>query len=297
MKLKRYEDIMDMVTKKNRVPRIILLCIGSFIAALIYNTFVSPNSLVYGGIGGLAIIVNKITGINTIVFIDAVTIVLVLLSLIIIGPKKTSYTIVGYGMYALMVSLTAPLTKYISFNFDSFLLSVMLTGIIDGFGFGLIYKCGFNTGGADSIIAIAQHFFKAPTTKLSTIINGIIIVCGAFVFGINKTIYAIIYLKIMNFVSDYIILGTATSKLVFIKSKELHHVEEYLKNEINAGYTLIDSSNGIGLLKKKIIMCIIPSEMFYNLKKDLLSIDNRIEIISNDCYTVEGGTINKLIKV
>lgn len=101
----------------------------------------------------------------------------------------------------------------------------------------------------------------------------------------------------MNFVSNYIILGTSTSKLVFIKTKELNQIEEYLKSEINVGYTLIDSGNGISFLRKKIIMCIVPSEMFYNLKKDLITIDKKIEIISNDCYTVEGGTINKLIKV
>lgn len=297
MKFKSYEDIMEMVKKKNRISRLILLCIGSFIAALIYNVFVSPNSLVYGGIGGLAIIVNKIIGINEIIFIDIVTVVLILISLIVIGPKKTSYTIVGYGIYAVMISITSPITNYISFNFDSFLLNIFLAGIIDGFGYGLIYKCGFNTGGSDSIIAIAQHFFKAPTSKLSTIINGIIIICGSFVFGINKTIYAIIYLKIMNFVSNYVILGTSTSKLVFIKTKDLNKVEEYLKSEVNVGYTLIDSGNGIGFLRKKIIMCIVPSEMFYNLKNDLIAIDNRVELVSNDCYTVEGGTINKLIKV
>lgn len=297
MNFKSYEDIMEMVTKRNRISRLILLCIGSFIAALIYNIFVAPNNLVYGGVGGLALIVNKLTGINTIIFIDVVTILLALISLVVIGPKKTSYTIIGYGMYAIMISLTAPLTKYLSFNFDSFLLSILVAGIIDGFGYGLIYKCGFNTGGADSIIAIAQHFFKAPTAKLSTVINGIIIVCGAFVFGITKTVYAILYLKIMNFVSDRVILGTSTSKLLFIKTKELNQVEDYLKSEINVGYTLLDSGNGIGFLKKKIIMCIIPSEMFYSLKNDLISLDKRVEIISNDCYTVEGGTINKLIKV
>lgn len=288
---------MDIITRKNRISRIIILGIGSFIAALIYNVFVSPNNLVYGGVGGLAIIVNKLTGINEILFIDIATIILVLISLVVIGPKKTSYTIIGYGMYAIMVSLTAPFAKYISFNFDSFLFSVILTAIIDGLGYGLIYKCGFNTGGADSIVAITQHFFKVPTGKLSTIINGIIVIGGAFVFGISKTIYAIIFLKIMNFVSDYVILGTSTSKLIFIKTKELNKVEDYLNRELNVGYTLIDSGNGIGFLKKRIIMCIVPSEMFYNLKKDLISIDKRVEIISNDCYTVEGGTINKLIKV
>lgn len=297
MKFTSYEEIMNIVTKKNRVPRLILLIIGSFLAALVYNVFVAPNNLVYGGVGGLAIVVNKLTGINRIIFIDVVTIILILITLIILGPKKTSYTIIGYGSYAIMISLTAPIKNYFNFTFDSFLLSVLIYSFLAGIGYGIIYKCGFNTGGADSIVTIAQHFFKAPTGKLSTIINGIIIIIGAFTFGLTKTIYAIIYLKVNNFISDVVILGMKTSKIVFIKSQHNHEVEEYLNKEVGVGYTLIDTSNGVGILKKKTIMCVVSSEHFYNMKNELIKLDKNIEIISNDCYTVEGGTTNKLIKV
>lgn len=297
MKFTSYEEIMNIVTKKNRIPRLILLIIGSFLAALVYNVFVVPNNLVYGGVGGLAIVVNKLTGINTTIFIDVVTIILIIITLIILGPKKTSYTIIGYGAYAIMISLTSPIKEYFNFTFDSFLLSVLIYSFIAGIGYGIIYKCGFNTGGADSIVAIAQHFFKAPTGKLSTIINGVIIIIGAFTFGLTKTIYAIIYLKVNNFISDVVILGMKTSKIVFIKSRYNHEVEDYLNKEVGVGYTLIDTGNGVGLLKKQIIMCVVSSEHFYNMKNELVKIDKKIEIISNDCYTVEGGTTNELIKV
>jgi uncharacterized membrane-anchored protein YitT (DUF2179 family) len=265
--------------------------------ALIYNIFVLPNSVVYGGLGGVAIIVNHFTGINTIIFIDVVTVLLCILSIGIIGIKKTSYTLIGYGAYALMVSLTSPISKYLSISFDSFLLSILICAFIDGIGFGLIYKCGFNTGGADSVIAIIQHYIKIPTGKISSIVNGIIVILGACVFGITKTFYAIIFLRILNIVSDRVILGTSSSKILFIKTKRILEIERFLTNELNISFTLLDSSNGIGLLKNKVIMCVIPSDIFYNLKRELIKIDNNIEIISNDCYTVEGGTLDNLIKV
>lgn len=297
MKVLSYDNVLEQITKKNRISRIISLIVGSFIVALIYNSYIVPNNLVYGGVGGLAIIVNNNFDIPTTLFIDIVTIILAIISLILLGIKKTSYTIVGYLAYTIMINLTEPLATYFQIEFDSFLFSVLFHSSLAGLGFGLIYKAGFNTGGSDSIIAIAQKYFKFPTARISNIINGIIIVLGAANFGIIKSIYAIIYLKINNFISDRTILGVSTSKLCFIKSRHIKEVEKLLSDELEVGYTLIDSTNGIGLLKKSIIFCVLPTDRFYDLKRELIKIDKKTEIISNDCYTVEGGKTNKLIKV
>lgn len=297
MKILSYDDVLEQITKRNRVSRIISLIIGSFIVALIYNSYIVPNNLVYGGVGGLALIVNNNFGISTTLFIDIVTIILVIISIILLGIKKTSYTIIGYLAYTIMINITAPIASHFQIQFDSFLFSVLFHSMIAGLGFGLIYKAGFNTGGSDTIIAIAQKYLQFPTARLSNIINGIIIVLGAANFGIIKSIYAIIYLKINNFISDRIILGVSTSKLCFIKSRQIKEVEKILTEELEVGYTLIDSTNGIGLLKKSIIFCVLPTDRFYDLKRELIKIDKKIEIISNDCYTVEGGKTNKLIKV
>lgn len=297
MKILSYDDILERVTKKNRIFRIVSLLIGSFIVALIYNSYIVPNNIVYGGIGGLAIIVHNNFGIDTTLFIDLVTIILVIISIIILGLKKTSYTIIGYLSYTIMINLTSIFANDLQIEFDSFLLSIIFYSTIAGIGFGLIYKAGFNTGGSDTIVAIAQKYFQFPTARLSNLINGIIIVLGAATFGITKSFYAIIYLKINNFISDRTILGVSTSKLCFIKSKKCEEIEIILKDELEVGYTLIESTNGIGFLKKSIIFCVIPTDRFYDLKRELIRIDKKTELISNDCYTVEGGKTNKLIKV
>lgn len=297
MKMIEVDNILEQVTKRNRIPRVIALLIGTFIIALIYNAFIVPHNIVYGGLGGIAIIVNKLTGLDTTMFYNVVTIILTIISLIILGYKKTSYTIVGFLTYTLMVNVTDPLVSLFQLEFESNLFSILFYAVIDGLGMGLLYKAGFDTGGADTIIAIVQKYFQFPKSQLSNIINGIIVLIGAATFGIIKSIYAIIYLNIINFISDRTILGSSTSKICFIKSRKAAEVEELLTNDLEIGYTLIDSTNGIGILKKVVIMCVIPTDRFYDFKKELILIDKKIEIISNDCYTVIGGKTNKIFNV
>lgn len=281
--------ILEQVTKKNRIQRIIVCILGCLIIAVAYNTFIVPNNLVTGGVGGLAIIVSKFTGINPVIFIDIASVVLIIISYILIGRKKTFHSVFGFATYAVLASLTEPLTEIIKVNLDSYLFTVIIFSIISGLGYGLVYKSGFNTGGMDSLIQISQKYIPVSTTRLSNIFNLIITVVGAIIFGIPKTIYAIIYLKIVNLVSDKIMLGTSNRKICFIETTKTKNIEKYIKDELELGFTIIKTT------EDNLIMCVVPTDRFYTFKHDLLKIDNNCFITTNDCYTVEGGNVNPLI--
>lgn len=297
MKNVDYNNIIEQITKRNRISRLIVLIIGAFLVALIYNAFIVANNIVYGGLGGVAIIATNLTGVDTILFINVVTALLILLSIFIIGVKKTSYTIIGFLAYTIMINLTSPIAHYFELHFDSFLLTILFYSFFTGLGCGLIYKCGFNTGGMDSVVVMLQKYIPFQSTYLSNIINGMIILVGALNFGIVKSIYAVVYLKFSNFICEKVIVGASTSKLCFIKSHNLKEVKKYLENELEVGYTLIESTNGIGILKKNIIMCVVPSDRYHDLKHELIRIDKKSELLSHDCFTVVGGRRNLLINV
>ncbi len=289
--------VIEYINNRNIIRRVGILLLGAFIAAFMYNAFIVPNNIVYGGLGGVAILAHNIFGVETTMFINIVTIILIIISIIMIGFKNTSYTIIGFTFYTLMINFTAPLTKYVTFEFDSFLFSVLLASAITGVGFGLIYRAGFNTGGADTIVAIIQHYLHLPTARISTVINTIIIIMGAATFGITKSIYALIFLKLMNFISDSVILGLSDSKLCFITTKRPKDLEDFLSQELDVGYTLVESTNGVGIFKRYVFIVVLSSAMLDELKDGLKKIDKKAFLVSNDCYTVENGYTNRLVKV
>lgn len=282
---------------KGFITRFFCVFVGAFIVSIIYNAFTAQHQLVTGGVSGLAIIINKYFGISTTVFINVGTIALLLLSLVILGFKKTSDAVVGYVAYGLMLSVTEPLAQYIQIPFNSFLFSVIIYGALSGVGYGLIYRPGYNTGGSDSIVAIAQKYIPLPYAVISNVINTCIIVIGAATFGITKSIYALVFLFVCNFITDRVILGASDSKLCLIKTKKQKELEEYLSNDLEIGYTILESTNGIGILRKNVYMCIVPSDRFLDLKRSVILIDKKAELISSDCYTVEGGRTNHFLSV
>lgn len=281
--------ILEQVTKKNRIQRIIVCILGCFIIAFSYNVFIVPNNIVTGGIGGLAIIVSKFTNLNPVIFIDITSIILIIISYMILGRKKTFHSIFGFVAYAIMASITEPLTDLIKFNIESYFLTIIIFSIISGIGYGLVYKTGFNTGGMDSLVQISQKYVPISTSRLSSVLNLIVIIIGALIFGIVKTIYAVIYLKIMNFVADRIMLGTSNRKICFIESNKQEIIINYIQESLEIGCTIIKNNT------YDMIMCVVPTDRFYTLKYDLLSIDKDVFIATNDCYTVEGGLVNPLL--
>lgn len=281
--------ILEQVTKKNRIQRIIVCILGCFIIAFSYNVFIVPNNIVTGGISGLAIIVSKFTNLNPVIFIDITSIILIIISYMILGRKKTFHSIFGFVAYAIMASITEPLTDLIKFNIDSYFLTIIIFSIISGIGYGLVYKTGFNTGGMDSLVQISQKYVPISTSRLSSVLNLIVIIIGALIFGIVKTIYAVIYLKIMNFVADRIMLGTSNRKICFIESNKQEIIINYIQESLEIGCSIIKNNT------YDMIMCVVPTDRFYTLKYDLLSIDKDVFIATNDCYTVEGGLVNPLL--
>jgi uncharacterized membrane-anchored protein YitT (DUF2179 family) len=130
---------------------------------------------------------------------------------------------------------------------------------------------------------------------LGNIVNGLIILSGVLTFGYIKAIYAIITLVIINYMTDAVLVGLSSKKMVFINSKKTKEVSKYISEDLDTGYTLLQSTNGIGLFKRPIIMCVIPTYRFYTLKHRLREIDSYATLYSHDCYNVVGGRTNQIV--
>ena len=288
--------ILSAVERKNYIIRFIILIISCFIYALIYNMFLVPNNIVVGGMTGLAIIIKDLTGLSTKIFIYISTIILTIIFYLIFGKKRTINTVIGSFIFTIMVSVTESLVNILNISFHSTLVMLMFVGILYGVSSGMIYRSGFNTGGSDIIASIIVKYAKVSVGTASRIINSIIILFGALVFGFTNAIYAVIILLISSKVVDVVMLGINDSKMCFIKSKKWEIIEEHLHYKFKVGIT--EMSNRGGLFKKKetILFVIVPFHIYHNLKDEILKEDSKAFISSLDCYTVLGGYKKTRIK-
>ena len=217
------KKIKDIVYWKNFLSRFFVLLVGVTLLALNYNLFLVPNSLVIGGTSGLAIIFQKLWGLDPQIFLYIASAILLIISFIFLGKEETMKTLLGSILYPIMVSLTVPIAEYLKnyVTFDSFLVLILIAGLLSGFANGIIYKTGFTTGGSDILMKIINKYARIPEGKSVLYTNIVIILAGGFIFGINKMIYAIIILYISSSLVDRILIGISNSKLFLPKKRKV----------------------------------------------------------------------------
>ena len=285
------QKIKNAVLKKDFFKRFVVIIFGVFLLALTYNLFLYPYNLVIGGTSGLSILVEPLFGWDVQIFLYVCSALLVVISFVFLGVKRTSISLVGSVLYPVFISLTEPLAHFLSdyVSMNNMVLVVLAAGFMYGLGNGLVYKMGFDTGGSDVVIRILNKYLHLPEGKCALIIQSIIVLSGVFVFGFNQMVYAIFVLFIYSSLMDKIILGISNSKMFFIHTKELAKVEDFVLHELHTGATVLDMEGGYSKKKSSILMCVVPNRDYYLFKEAILEIDPDAFFVINDCYEVHGG--------
>lgn len=281
--------VLERINSKSTVKRHIQFVLGCFLIAVSYNLFLAPNNIVAGGVGGFAIIINYLTGIENFIVILIADALLLILSYFLLGKKKTKATILGSILFPLFVSLTSDIGRIIEIDTNQLLLISVFGGVVYGFGAGMIYKAGFTTGGTDIINQIISKYLKISMGNSMLYCDGTIVLLTAFVFGPTHFMYSIIVLYVISFMSDRVILGVSDSKAFYIVTQEESKIKEYIIKYLNHGVTVFNAKGGYAKENQTVLMCVLPTKDYYKLKEGIHEIDPNSFFVVTDAYEVFGG--------
>ncbi len=271
------------------INRYISFIFGLFLVAIAFNVFLSPNTLVPGGVSGIAIILENFLGLSPSIVILIAGIILLILSFFLLGIKKTRASILGTLLFPLCVDLTANLPELLNIYIDNLLLAAIFGAALYGFGAGIIFKAGFTTGGTDILNQIISKYFKISIGKSMLCSDGFIVLSSVFVFGINMLLYSAIILYIVSIMSDKVIMGISDNKAFYIVTNKEEEIREYILKSLGHGATIFKGKGGFNENHKNVIMCVIPTKNYYHLKEGIHKIDTSAFFVVTDAYEVFGG--------
>lgn len=282
------EEVLKTITNRKRISRMFTLVISLLLSAVLYNIILLPLNLVTGGTSGIATITKGLYGINPALMIFLTSAACVVISFMYLGTEKTMTTIAASILFPVLVELTEPLGSVFTGETDKLLL-VVFAGVIGGISNGLIYKTGYNSGGLSVISQILYEEKKISVAKSSFFINGLVVLIGAFFFGANNALYAIIYLYINNIVTDKVLLGISNNKAFYIITDQEERVNDYIMRILGHSVTVFDVKGGFLEQKRRVLLTVIPSREYYRVTEGIKEIDPKVFFVVTDSYQVEGG--------
>lgn len=292
------------MTKKHRVIidyfDIILGClITSFAIAVFFN----PAYLAPGGVSGVATIVYHISGIDLGLTMLTLSIPIYIVGILIFGKMYGVKTLVGTILLSVFTMFWDSIFGYqgiLDYSKDmSFWLSALYGGVISGLGMGIVMRSGANTGGTDIIAQILAKYTKIPLGTSLMVIDGIIIIFSAFIFGIESALYSIIISFIVSVVIDKFImaLGTGYAKTVYIISDELESIGDFIINEMDRSGTILDATGLFTKKSKLMLMTVVPNKDIPRLTRAVKAIDSKAFLIIQETVHVLGEGYKNISEV
>lgn len=235
------------------VKNYLLITISCVIYSAAVSLFLDPNSLAPGGVTGIAIILNRLTGVETGTLILLVNIPILLLGTWKFGIRFSLSTIYS----TLLISLFTNLFSEMEVVTRDPLLASLAGSCLTAIGIGGVFRAGATTGGTDIIVKLLR--VKMPHLKtggLFLAIDAIIVALSAFVFkDIDAALYAGLTVFVISLVLDLVLYGRDEAKLFFIISDRSERITRRLLEELDIGVTHMQGAGAFSGKEKQVILC------------------------------------------
>lgn len=233
------------VTRKMKLRDILLITIGTALMAFAVASVFDPASLITGGFSGLAIIIRQLTEklVHGGVPLSVTNLILNVPFLLLAVKLKGLRYLLRTGFATVMLSFWLSVLPVIPIAEGDLLLSALYGGLIMGAGIGLVFVAQATTGGTDLIAALIQHFLRHySTASIMWILDTLIVLFGAYLFGIQMALYAIIAIYLTSRIADGLIDGLKFSKAAFIITEKPDELSRILMTDLDRGVTGISAT-------------------------------------------------------
>lgn len=217
-----------------------VIMLGCAIAAFATDVFMIPNGLAAGGLTGLATIIAELgrrAGISLPVGIQTIVMNALLLLVVVRsgGLKYVVQTVTGFVLFGFFTDLFAPFVLHL--QHEDIMLSALWGGIVSGIGYGLVFRCGANTGGSDTIGQIIARKSSLPVGATVMAIDVAVCAASAPVFSVANALYAALSMVLMGYVVDMVVDGGNTQRAAFIISDHFEDIEHDILHAMDRGCT------------------------------------------------------------
>ena len=266
----------------------LMLALGATIAAIAIEEFLVPCTILDGGVVGVSIIINNLTGIKLSMLTLILNIPFLIVGFKVIGSEFLMKAGFSMLVFSGALEIFAPMTDIT----DEYLLAVCFGGMFLGIGVGLVISFGGCLDGTETVAILLNRKFDLSVGKTVLFFNIIIYTIAGCLFGFDRAMYSLLTYYITSKVLDFIESGMNQAKAAMIITNDGKEIADMIYERMGRTVTILE---GEGLIsgKKVVLYCVLNRFEVYELKKLINEVDTSAFITINDVSEIIGNHIKK----
>lgn len=255
---------------KTTLKQYLYLTLSVVLMAITVNTIIIPYNIIAGGVSGLSAIVGYTTPISPALFVLITNTILIIIAYFFISKSFAINSILGGSILSPLFMALFPV-RAIS---DDILLSSIFGGLMIGLSLFFLSKSNGSTGGTSITGKLVQQATGLPYGISVSICDIIIVGLGLFVFGIENTMYAVIFIIVTSLTANFFEQGAKKTSVFHIITANPQAMQTALINDLSRGVTAVKATGGYQQTDRTILICVAKNSDIMAVKTVIASVDH-----------------------
>lgn len=287
---------MNVNTKKERIIRelfqLIIIFTGTIAMAAAVVVYFNSQGIAPGGVSGIGIIFNTLFSIPIWLTNLVVNIPLFVAAFKLLDKKSIIKTLYASVLFTTMLGVI-PEKNLLT---GDLFIDCLIGAVLMGGGLGMIFLAGASSGGTDLLATILNKSFSyISIPRIMGIVDGVIVVAGAGIFGLKNGICSFIVVYMISLVSDRVISGVGRVKVMYVISEREKAVIAYIMEDVHRGATYLNTRGCYTGVSRNMIMCVVSSKEMVKIKRKIYEIDENAICFIGDFREAFGEGFTKFI--
>jgi uncharacterized membrane-anchored protein YitT (DUF2179 family) len=287
IKLQAKDLHLDIIAKswQSVLCNLWLISAGSLIFVIGMNSILIPSKLLSVGVTGIALIFHYLfPGLNVGLAYFLLNLPLMLLGFFSISRRFLLYTLYGMGFFSLAAAFIKPPAAAI----EDPILAALFAGIICGVGAGVILRSVGSTGGLDILAVHVNQKFGFRPGSVGFIFNSMVLIVGAYFFGLEIALYTLIYVFTSSRVLDAVLTGFNQRMSTMVISEKTDELAREIFKKVNRGVTFLKGTGAYTGKERDVIFTVTTLTELPKLKDVIFGIDPEAFVVVNNTLEVLG---------
>jgi len=284
---------MNIKLRGHWFRELIVMTLCTLINAFGSHFFRFPNNFTFGGITGLALVLQNYLPFTTATINFVISNGLLVVGFIVLGKgfgAKTAYVSILYTVMLSAMEVICPMTQPLT---DQPVLELCYGIAIPGFASAILFYIGASTGGTDIIAMILKKYTSFNIGNALLITDCLIVFSAFFTFGIETGLYSVLGLLVKSFVVDNIIESINLCKSFNIICDNPEPICEYITKELGHSATIYEAKGAFTNQPKKVIITVLNRPQAVQLRKYIKTVEpTAFMIITNSSEIIGKGFQN-----
>jgi uncharacterized membrane-anchored protein YitT (DUF2179 family) len=270
------------------------LAIAIVLASIGLKAFLLPNGFLDGGVTGISILLNKITGFEISIILPVISI-----PFFVIGWFTVSKRIVIRSLISVLIlSLVIHFENFQPITDDKLLISIF-GGLFLGAGIGIAIKNGSVLDGSEILGIFVNERTGISIGLIIFWFNVVLFLLAGFLFSLEVAMYSVLTYIITAKTIDLILEGFEDYVGLMIVTSKSGEMQKALLKDIGQGMTIYQGTKGYGSQGEKqnleIIHTVVNRIDTKKVYRVLKKVDKDAFVIEFDVNKVSGGVLRKYL--